>query len=118
MEAILYEIGRRPSGRTQGIVYRLNWVSIPDLISYRMYVDTGYGNYRLWRDIIQLQQLGIYADLQLAKTATAAQDILDADHRPQRLYAPLDMQTIIELVQELSTQSVPINKNAYDTKSQ
>lgn len=94
---LLYRIERRLSQRSQGYAYKLSWRCCDTGQTAVMYVDTTYKNYRLWREITELNQLGIYTGMRTAQRTSQGLPVLDADYAAQAILAPIDS----ELAQQL-----------------
>lgn len=99
---LLYRIERMPSQRSQGYAYRLSWRCCLTGATAVMYVDTTYKNYRLWREITELGQLGIYTGMRPTRRQSGNQPVLDADYAAEALLAPMDRQLVRELLEAIA----------------
>lgn len=94
---LLYRIERRLSQRSQGYAYRLSWRCCLTGETAVMYVDTTYKNYRLWSEITELNQLGIYTGMRTTTRISQGMPVLDADYAVTALLAPIDPELSHEL---------------------
>jgi hypothetical protein len=76
MRAIVLKIQANPSQKTGGTVYQMCFKDLEDGKSYTTWIDSGFRNYRNWRELMQTQI--VLDNLRVKKG-----NLIDADSEPR-----------------------------------